>query len=147
MSILKRRPTLFLGLGITILFLGLVFYRVDFIDSLELKFYDVMLNLKVDPGAPSEIVLVDIDEDSIEKLGRWPWPRSLLAQGIDKINRGEAKVIGFNLILSEPEKSAGLKELRNIKKLFSKTIRDRIGIDGEIFLREIDTAQIRLDND
>lgn len=147
MSILKRRPTLFLGLGITILFLGLVFYRVDFIDSLELKFYDVMLNLKVDPGAPSEIVLVDIDEDSIEKLGRWPWPRSLLAQGIDKINRGEAKVIGFNLILSEPEKSAGLKELRNIKALFSKTIRDRIGIDGEIFLREIDTAQIRLDND
>ena len=77
MRILKKHPTLFLGLGITILFLGLVFYRVDFIESLELKFYDVMLNLKVDPGAPSEIVLVDIDEDSIEKLGRWPWPRSL----------------------------------------------------------------------
>ena len=118
MSILQRHPSFLLGLGITILFLGLVIFRIDFLDTLELKFYDIMVNLKTDPETPSDIILVDIDEDSIEKLGRWPWPRSLLAKGINKINAGRPKVIGFNLILSEPEKSAGLNEIKNLKTFF-----------------------------
>ena len=85
MNFLKRHPSFFLGLGITILFLILVMVRADFLDTLDLKFYDIMDNFKVDPGALSDIILVDIDEDSVEKLGRWPWPRSLLAAGLEKI--------------------------------------------------------------
>lgn len=122
MRIVQRHPALFWGLGITILFLGLGLFRVEFIDTLEFKLYDVMINLRSSPESPSDIVLVDIDDDSIEKIGRWPWPRSLMAEGISKISAGKPKVIGFSLILSEPQESAGLKEIIGLENLFSKTL-------------------------
>jgi len=74
------------------------------------------MNLMTNPEGSSNIVMVDIDNDSIEKLGRRPWPRSLIAECIDKINAGEPKVIGLNIILSKHEKNFGLIELKALKK-------------------------------
>jgi CHASE2 domain-containing sensor protein/tRNA A-37 threonylcarbamoyl transferase component Bud32 len=147
MGFLKKHPTLFLGIGLTVLFLGLGFFRVEFLDGLGFKFYDVMMNLRADSESASNIVIVDIDDDSIEKLGRWPWPRSLIAEGIRKIDMGAPKVIGLNFIFSEPEESGGLKELINLENLFSATVKDRAGDQGPKFLQAINDARLRLDND
>ncbi|NNK86464.1 MAG: CHASE2 domain-containing protein, partial [Desulfobacterales bacterium] len=147
MGILKRHPALFTGLGITILFFAFLFFRIDFIDTLELKSYDLMMNFRSDPGASNEVVIVDIDDDSIDKLGRWPWPRSLLAKIIEKINAGGPRVIGLNIILSEPEESNGLKELTNLKERFLKNTLNRSGEAGGEFLQAISDAITRLDND
>ena len=147
MGIFKKHPALFTGLGITILFFGLLFFRIDFLDTLELKSYDLMMNFRSEPGVSNEVVIVDIDNDSIEKLGRWPWPRSLLAKIIHKINAGGPRVIGLNIILSEPEESNGLKELTNLKELFSRNVLDKSGETGSEFLQAISDAQTRLDND
>lgn len=147
MNVLKRHPGLFLGLGIMILFLGLWFVRFQFIDTLELKYYDVMMKLRAEPDAESDIIMVDIDEDAIEKLGRWPWPRSLLSTGIQKINAGKPKVIGLNLLLTEAEISEGLGELESLEESFEKKLLKRTGREGKAFLRELQNAQVRLDND
>ena len=147
MSILKRHPTIFLGLGITVLFLGLGSFRMEFIDRLELKFYDAVMSLRGNPEGPSEVVLVDIDDDSIEKLGRWPWPRSLIAKGIRKINEGEPEVIGLNFIFSQPQESTGLRELKALDELFAKTVLDQAGDKGPMFLQAMRDARARLDND
>ncbi len=147
MGILKKHPAFLLGLGITILFLGIGFFRMEFLDTLEYKLYDIRVNLRGDDESPSNVVMVDIDEDSIEKLGRWPWPRSLLAKGIRKINEGQPKVIGLNIILSEPEENTGLKEIENLEELFIKNFLNDSGDKGFTFLNEISAAQERLDND
>ena len=147
MSFLKKHPGLFLGLGIMILFLGLWFVRFQFIDTLELKYYDVMMKLRGEPDAESDIVMVDIDEDSIEKLGRWPWPRSLLSTGIQKINEGKPKVIGLNLLLTEAETSEGLREIELLEKTFERELLKKTGQGGQAFLQELRDAQVRLDND
>ena len=135
MNFLKRHPGLFLGLGIMILFLGLWFVRFQFIDTLELKYYDVMMKLRGQPDAESDIVMVDIDEDSIEKLGRWPWPRSLLSTGIRKINAGKPRVIGLNLLLTEAEISEGLHELESLEATFEKNLLKKTGREGIAFLQ------------
>jgi len=147
MGILKKHPTFFMGFGITILFLGLWFFRLDFLDTLELKSYDLMTKFRGDAGASSDVVIVDIDNDSIEKLGRWPWPRSILAKGINKINTGKPRVIGLNIILSEPEESYVLKELKNLKELFSKNVLAHSGEHGSMFLQVMNDVEIKLDND
>ena len=147
MSILKKHPAIFMGMLITIIFLGLGLFRMKFLDSLELAFYDLRMNLITDSGSQSEIVMVDIDNDSIEKLGRWPWPRSLIAEGIDKINQGSPKVIGLNIILSEPEENSGVKEIKNLKKLFTKTVSGQAGDTGVKFVQAIDNSILKLDND
>ena len=136
-----------MGIGITILFMGMGLFRIDFLDTLELKLYNVMMGLRGDPGSSSEIVIVDIDDDSIEKIGRWPWPRNFLADGIKKINSGGPRVIGLNLILSEPEESTGLKTVKDLEDLFTTTFSDKAGEKGAIYLKALRNTMEKLDND
>ncbi len=147
MSVLKKKPMRFVGLAITVVFLALGVVRLKSLDTLELKLYDGMMNLRGDPNESNQIVLVDIDEDSLEKLGRWPWPRSLLARCIDRITTGDPRVIGLNLILSEPEVNPGLKALGDLETLFLDVVDDRSEEGGGVFLKALNDARIDLDND
>ncbi len=141
MGLLKKHPAAFLGVGITLLFLLFALIRIDFIDALELKLYDVRMNLREGGGASDAIVLVDIDNDSIEKLGRWPWPRSRIAGGIDKIAAAGARIIGLNVIYSEPEESSALKELTYLTEMLARSTKD-----PEV-LEAMQQARQRLDHD
>ncbi len=49
-----------------------------------------------------DIRLVEIDDGAIESVGRWPWPRSLLADAIDELRLAGAKVIALDLLLDDP---------------------------------------------
>ncbi|KPJ75435.1 MAG: serine/threonine protein kinase [Deltaproteobacteria bacterium SG8_13] len=144
---LKKHPVIIMGLGVTLLFLLLGLVRLDFIDTLDLKVYDLLMNLRSNPQPSSEIVIVDIDDDAIEKLGRWPWPRSLLADGLRKIEAGGPKVIGLNIILSEPQTAEGLQELQRLEAQFTEQILPLAGDRGQSFRSSL--AQIRrsLDHD
>lgn len=53
--------------------------------------------------AQGDIVLVGVDDASIGAIGRWPWRRSVLASLIDHIAAGKPRVIGVDVILSEPD--------------------------------------------
>lgn len=147
MGFIKKHPMLVLGTGITLLFLALGIVRVNFLDSLEMKFYDIRMHLRTQPDRTSRIVMVDIDNDSIEKLGRWPWPRSLVAQGIRKIKAGDPRVIGLNMIFSEPEKSPGLEAIRKLKDTFTSDMLPLTGEKGQAFLDTINQTLVRLDDD
>ncbi|MCA0177705.1 MAG: adenylate/guanylate cyclase domain-containing protein [Proteobacteria bacterium] len=57
------------------------------------------------PTAPvGAIVIVDIDEASLTQIGRWPWPRTQLAQLIDEVvERQRAAAVGLDLVFAEPD--------------------------------------------
>lgn len=143
----KKHPTLISGLAITVLFLILSYAHIGLLDTLNLKLYDLMMRLRTDAAGASDIVIVDIDDDSIDKLGRWPWRRSLLADGIAKISAGSPKAIGLNLILSEAESSAGLEAVKAIEKLFSEQLLADTSEKGQAFLAAIAQTREKLDND
>ena len=147
MGLLKKHPTVFLGLGITCLFLVFGFLRVGFLDTLELKFYDLRMSLRSDTHAPSDIVMVDIDDDTIEKLGRWPWPRRLIAEGLRKIDAGSPRTIGLNFILSEPEKSPGLDAMEALEEKFTARFDSDTDPAAIEFLQAMRDARVGLDND
>ncbi|GAB5388187.1 MAG: adenylate/guanylate cyclase domain-containing protein [Alphaproteobacteria bacterium] len=48
--------------------------------------------------------IVDIDEESLEKLGQWPWSRRTMAQIVDNLSAANAGVIGFDIVFSEPDR-------------------------------------------
>ncbi len=147
MGFIKNRPMIVLGAGLTVLFLAFGIVRVNFLDSLEMKFYDVRMHLRSRPDPTSRIVMVDIDDESIEKLGRWPWPRSLVARGIRKIKAGGPRVIGLNMILSEPEPNRGLEAVRNLRETFAADLLPLTGDKGRAFLDTISETMARLDDD
>src|SRR5206468_1757337 len=51
-----------------------------------------------------QVVIVDIDEESLAKFGQWPWPRSLLAKLIGGIAAAQPRVLGIDLLFAEPDR-------------------------------------------
>ncbi len=49
-----------------------------------------------------EVVIVAIDDASLEDVGRWPWPRSVVAKLVEQISAAQPAVIGFDIVFSEP---------------------------------------------
>ncbi|MSR23487.1 MAG: CHASE2 domain-containing protein [Nitrospiraceae bacterium] len=47
--------------------------------------------------------LVAVDQESLNKVGRWPWPRATQARLIENLRAGGAKVIAFDFSLSESD--------------------------------------------
>ncbi len=55
------------------------------------------------PQAPSgRIVVIGIDERSVERFGAWPWSRDLYARIIDRANAMGAKRIFFDVFFNSP---------------------------------------------
>ena len=49
----------------------------------------------------SDIVHVDIDDGALQRIGRWPWTRTLLAGCIEEIRRAGARTIALDLDFTE----------------------------------------------
>ncbi len=50
----------------------------------------------------TRVVIVGIDEASLDGIGRWPWDRSVHAKVLDQISKGNPAAIGVDIIFSEP---------------------------------------------
>ena len=88
------------------------FLAVQYQDPLErMRIRDFAFDWlhKWHPGAYVEDVpvrVVAIDDKSLETLGQWPWPRTVLAQIIDQLTAFGARVIVLDLILAEPDRTS-----------------------------------------
>ncbi len=86
--------------------------NLDFIRVLENYVYDMKLKLTM-PGYPDpRVVIVDIDEKSLQEQGHWPWPRNKVAKMVDLLfDRYQIDVLGFDMLFAERDESSGLKSL------------------------------------
>ncbi len=64
----------------------------------------------------SDIVIVDIDERSIDRLGQWPWPRSVIAQLTDQLGELGAAAIVFDIVFSEPDRTSPLRAVDELSR-------------------------------
>jgi serine/threonine-protein kinase len=147
----KRRPkvpTFAIGFVLTLAALGLYWAQWNFLESVELKTFDLRTRLNQSQKAPPTVVLVTIDDESIAKMGRWPWPRSVIAQMIDLLAKSGARVIGVDILFSEPQKNQGLREIQALKEVFlSRILKPRPTKQMVRFLRYLTEAEANLDND
>jgi adenylate cyclase len=65
---------------------------------------------KFDPALPVRII--DIDEASLKQVGQWPWPRTVLAELVDKLAANGAAAIGFDMVFPEPDRMSPANALR-----------------------------------
>jgi signal transduction histidine kinase/CHASE2 domain-containing sensor protein len=55
---------------------------------------------------PDDIVIVAIDDESLQRVGNWPWPRSVMASVLDRIGDAQPRAIGLDVIYSEASDEA-----------------------------------------
>ena len=78
--------------------------------SLVFDAYQRLSPRAFDPSLPVRVV--DIDEDSLKAVGQWPWPRTVLADLVDKLAAGGAVAIGFDIVFPEPDRMSPANTLR-----------------------------------
>jgi CHASE2 domain-containing sensor protein len=116
------------------------------LQSLEYKIYDLLSHLRRSPPAKS-VVIVAIDDKSLDAIGDWPWPRSYIADMVRKLSKYRAHTLGLAILFREKELNDGLKEIQNIREsLLKKPL-----IAKRQTLNKIDTllanSESRLDHD
>ena len=110
-----------LGLAVMLLFVGHVcnFYNVGLISRLDNIIYDTRLALTMPGGVDPRVVILDIDERSLDKnvLGRWPWRRDKISALLKKLfDEYGVVIIGFDVVFAEPDESSGLPVLEKLAK-------------------------------
>jgi adenylate cyclase len=91
-----------------LLLLGLALRVADppVLADLRLKLFDFFQTLKPREYVPAPVRIVDLDDESLEKLGQWPWPRVLLAQLVERLSHAGAAVIAFDIVFAEPDRTS-----------------------------------------
>jgi len=84
------------GAAAAALFLSLLF-SVGVFSNVNVRLVD---NLYGGGAALQEIVIVGIDDDSLQEIGRWPWNRTVFADVVGKLEG--AKVVGIDIAFFEP---------------------------------------------
>ncbi|MGM0451684.1 MAG: CHASE2 domain-containing protein [Thermodesulfobacteriota bacterium] len=106
--------------GIAVYLMGLPFF-----DHMELKTIDLRFRARGEIQTGSEVVLAVIDEKSIDREGKWVWPRRKLASLVDKLSEAGARVIAFDIGFLDADQNDRLQTLKNIEqKLKGLGIRD-----------------------
>ena len=88
---------------------------LQLLERLEHLVYDVRLRLTLPNTLDERIVIIDIDESSLERVGRWPWSRDKMAVlATELFERQGVSVLGFDVVFAEPDDSSGLKNLQQL---------------------------------
>ncbi len=90
-----------------------------FILRLENLVYDLQLraNLLTHPHKwQSSVAIVDIDDKSLRKEGRWPWPRAKMAELMDHLQTAGAVVVAFDILFPEKQNNVADDVLSALQK-------------------------------
>ncbi|MBK1669983.1 hypothetical protein CKO28_18270 [Rhodovibrio sodomensis] len=55
---------------------------------------------------PAGVRVVDIDETALKTYGQWPWPRTIVASLIERLDKLGAAAIVFDMVFAEPDRTA-----------------------------------------
>lgn len=118
----RLRPFL---ISLPVIFIGISAYlfSVPFLEFMELKTVDLRFKSRGNIAPGQDVVLAVIDEKSIFQEGKWVWPRSKMADIVEKLSAAGSKVIAFDIGFLEADESHK-KIIQTIENIESK-FRDR----------------------
>ncbi|MBI3315891.1 MAG: diguanylate cyclase [Candidatus Omnitrophica bacterium] len=122
----KTRGAIILGA----LILTLALYHWDILKRFEYVTYDYRCILRGDRAPDPRVVVIEISDDSVTKIGRWPWERSWHATLVKILEKLEARAVIFDVIFSEPSDPAK-------DAVFSQAIQE----SNRVYLAEVAETQ------
>ncbi|HET7199252.1 MAG TPA: CHASE2 domain-containing protein [Burkholderiales bacterium] len=100
-------------------------YQIGFITQLDNIIYDYRLRLTMPRTVDDRIVILDIDERSLDPraLGRWPWSRDKITALLQKLfDKYGVLIVGFDVVFAEPDESSGLAALERLARTRLKDV-------------------------
>jgi adenylate cyclase len=133
---------------ISIFMIIMFFYRefYDDMNSINAKIRDVMFNLRGEEDDSKLVVIVDIDDDSLDMIGQWPWSRDKMSKIVQNLTNAGALVIGFDVVFAEEDRTSPARifakyniireDLPDYDVDFAKSVLSSTVVFGYKFLQE-----------
>ncbi len=98
-----------------------------FVQNIELRSLDARYNLRGPRPPDPRIVIVDIDEKTLQREGAFPIARSAYARLIDRLHASGARIVAFDVTFPTPEKNSAVEALEELRSgVGPSPLRDRI---------------------
>ena len=81
----------------------------------RLNVFDEFLRLKPRVYEPTPVRIVDIDDDSLARFGQWPWPRTLLAKLVNRLNELGVATIAFDILFIDPDRTTPARLIEDME--------------------------------
>ncbi|MDO5691416.1 MAG: adenylate/guanylate cyclase domain-containing protein [Pseudomonadota bacterium] len=92
-------------------------WTVPALHRLDDALYDWRLRLTMPQTLDERVVIVDIDESSLARLGQWPWRRDRVAALVRELTeRQQVAALGLDIVFAEPDGSSGLQQLERLAR-------------------------------
>jgi adenylate cyclase len=96
-----------LSILIILIFITMEFSYINFSSlykTTDDKITSLFLKSQKPQAASEHITIVDIDAQSIQKIGQWPFPRNLISDALINLTNSGAGIIGFDMVFSNPDR-------------------------------------------
>ncbi len=110
------------------------------LERLDGRIYDMRVLSTLSGTRDERVVIVDVDEASLSRIGHWPWGRNHVANLLDELMvRQQARAVGVDMVFAEFDNSSGLSQLRSLARDASAP--------GPAFNRWVESKSAALDFD
>jgi len=113
------------SLGLLVLITFYLLEMIPFQQIIRNYTFDLYQNVSPRERISAPVLIADIDEESLKSYGQWPWPRSLLAQLVDKIGEAAPAAIALDIIMPERDRASPCELTRFIPDVDSQ-LRERV---------------------
>ncbi|MCQ2241583.1 CHASE2 domain-containing protein [Treponema sp.] len=80
--------------------------KINLFTKIDFRLYDFMLGMQKETKTDEDIVIIDIDNDSIAKVGSWPWTRDILGNVLIRMKEFGSKQAVFDIEYVSPSTKA-----------------------------------------
>ncbi len=105
-----------LGLAVLTATVALRVIDPEVVEALRLKTFDAFNRIKPRvPPAQSPVVIIDIDERSLNEVGQWPWTRTQIGDLIAATRDYGMAMIGFDAVFPEVDKTSSTALVKTMR--------------------------------
>ncbi|MEA3512771.1 MAG: adenylate/guanylate cyclase domain-containing protein [Campylobacterota bacterium] len=88
---------------------GVNVYLHNFVETFDYKIRDYMFVVRGEKPHDDNVIIIDIDEKSINELGQWPWSRNKVSKILENLTLSNIGVIGMDIVFAEEDRSSPAK--------------------------------------
>ena len=114
------------------------------LEEVRLRAFDLFQVLRPREQTARPVVIVDIDEASLKEIGQWPWPRTVVADVVNRLNALGAVVIGFDVVFPEPDRMSPAVAAESFRGIDAETREKLAGLpsNDEVLAQAIKEARV-----
>ena len=114
------------------------------LEEVRLRAFDLFQVLRPREQTARPVVIVDIDEASLKEIGQWPWPRTVVADLVNRLNALGAVVIGFDVVFPEPDRMSPAVAAESFRGIDAETREKLAGLpsNDEVLAQAIKEARV-----